>query len=148
MKIAAGYGLALGFIMTVSQLIASATKIQILFLIVYTGGIIYTTIIYREKYLDGTISYGRSLLFGILVSGFAFTIVGMFVYVFISLYPTEYTELFNEIIKQMKTRGLVAPETPEQPVFNPITWIVSYLFMGLLAGSTVSAITSIFTKKK
>jgi hypothetical protein len=98
--------------------------------------------------LDGTISYGRSLLFGILVSGFAFTIVGMFVYVFISLYPTEYTELFNEIIKQMKTRGLVAPETPEQPVFNPITWIVSYLFMGLLAGSTVSAITSIFTKKK
>jgi hypothetical protein len=147
MKVAAGYGLILGFIMILAQLIGYITGIPVLFLCAYTGGVIYTTVIYREKYLNGAISYGKSLLFGILVSGFAFIILGTFVYILISLYPTEYRELFNAVMKDMKTRGLVVPETSEQPVFNPITWIITYLFLGLLVGLIISAITSIFTKK-
>jgi hypothetical protein len=146
MKVAAGYGLILGLIMIVSQLISFL--VPLLSPGIYIAGIIYTTIHYREKYSGGTITYGRSLLFGILVSGFAFIILGMFFYIMFSLYPAEYMELFNAVMEKMKTKGLATPsETSMDSLRNPVIWIVTYLFLGLFAGLAVSAIVSIFTKK-
>ncbi|MDR2027209.1 MAG: DUF4199 domain-containing protein [Prevotellaceae bacterium] len=144
MKVAAGYGLILGFIMIASQLISFL--VPLLSPGIYIAGIIYTTIHYREKYSGGTITYGRSLLFGILVSGFAFIILGMFFYIMFSLYP-EYRELLNAVMEKMKTKGLATSETSMDSLRNPVIWVVTYLFLGLFAGLAVSAIVSIFTKK-
>jgi lysylphosphatidylglycerol synthetase-like protein (DUF2156 family) len=147
MKVAASYGLVSGFVMVVLMIINYAAKIPFMILCAYIAVIVYTTVSYREKYSGGTISYGKSLLFGILVSGFTFILLGIFVYMMISFYPDEYRELFNTVMENMKAQGFETAGVTENMIFNPITWITTYLFIGLFAGLTVSAITSIFTKK-
>lgn len=150
MKVAAGYGLILGFVMIAVNIMvvifrAPSTPV---FIFTYIGGLIYTTVVYREKYLGGIISYGKSLTFGILVSGFAFIILGVIFYMFASFFKEEFIKLFNTVLEEMKSKGYaVPPQEYEYPIFNPLVWILSYLFLGLLAGLTVSAITSVFTKK-
>jgi hypothetical protein len=148
MKVAASYGIILGFIMIIIQIISSIFGIPLLIILAYIGGIIYATVIYRDKYLDGTISYGKSLLFGILVSGFTFIIIGVYLYVFVSFNRDEFRQIFNALLENMKTQGYAVSEINENMMYNPVFLIVSYLFTGLLVGLAVSAITSIFTKKK
>jgi hypothetical protein len=148
MKVAAGYGLILGFVIIVVQTVSYITGLSILLIAAYIGGIIYATIVYREKYLDGIISYGNSLLFGVLVSGFTFIIIGVYLYVLISFNPDEFKQIFNVILENMKTRGYPVSDIHENMMHNPIFLLASYLLTGLFSGLAVSAITSIFTKKK
>jgi hypothetical protein len=147
MKIAAGYGLVLGFVMIIAQIISSLIEMPVLLVAVYIGGIIYTTVIYRNKYLDGAISYGKSLLFGILVSGFTFIIIGVFLYVLVSINREGFRQIFNKILEDMKSQGYAVSDFPEDIIYNPVFIIVSYLITGLFTGTLVSAITSLFTKK-
>jgi hypothetical protein len=150
MKIAAGHGLILGGIIIAVYILILIFKVPLSFILMltYIGGIVYATTVYREKYLNGIIGYGKSLLFGVLVSGFAFIVVGVFFYVLISFYQDEYRELFYKIMEDMIANGYIKQQNIEYSMFNPLVWIISYLFLGLLAGLAVSAITSIFTKKK
>jgi hypothetical protein len=149
MKVAAGYGLILGFAMIAVYMLILVFKVPMSFLLLFTyiGGLVYTTLAYREKYLGGIISYGKSLLFGVLVSGFAFVILGVFFYVMISFYQEEYREFFNNIMAEMEAKGYIRQQDSEYSIFNPAIWLITYLSFGLLAGLAVSAITSIFTKK-
>jgi hypothetical protein len=148
-KIAAGHGLILGLILIGLQFIGTIVGLPLLFLPTYIAGIAYSAILYRERYMGGFITYGRSLKFGILVSGFTFIILGMFVYIWISLYPAEYRVALEAVVETMKARGFATQELVNtNPTTNPIIWIVTYLFMGVVAGLAVSAITSFFTKKQ
>ncbi|MDR0725055.1 MAG: DUF4199 domain-containing protein [Prevotellaceae bacterium] len=147
-KTAANYGIILGIVMIGIQIVSSIVGIPLLVVVAYVIGIMYTTAVYRDKYLDGTISYGNSLLFGILVSGFTFIIIGVYLYVFISFNRDEFRQIFNTILENMKTQGYPVSDIQESMMYNPVFLIVSYLFTGLLGGLVVSAITSIFTKKK
>ncbi|MDR0384824.1 MAG: DUF4199 domain-containing protein [Prevotellaceae bacterium] len=147
-KIAAGYGIIMGFVMIVAQIISSVTGLSMLLILSYIGGIFFSTIAYREKYLNGTISYGKSLLFGILISGFTFIIIGVYLYIWISFNPVEFSKAFNTIMEGMKTNGYAVSDISEKMIFNPVFLLMSYLFTGLLAGLSVSAITSLFTRKK
>ncbi|MDR1886501.1 MAG: DUF4199 domain-containing protein [Prevotellaceae bacterium] len=145
MKIASWYGLVLGFVFVVLTLLGILSPL--VSLIAYVGGIVYCTILYREKYSDGAISYGRSLLFGVLVSGFTFIILGVFTYVQMALHPDEFGQMFDAVVENMRARGYAAPEISENPMLNPAICIATYLFLGLFLGLAVAAITSIFTKK-
>ncbi|MDR1341526.1 MAG: DUF4199 domain-containing protein [Prevotellaceae bacterium] len=149
MKITAGYGLILGFAMIAVYMLIIIFRVPLSFVLIFTyiGGLVYTTLAYREKYLGGIISYGKSLLFGVLVSGFAFIVLGVFFYILISFHQDEYREFFNRIMAEMETKGYVKPQDSEYSIFNPAIWIIAYLSFGLLAGLAVSAITSLFTKK-
>jgi hypothetical protein len=147
MKVAAGYGLVLGFVIIVAQIISYISGLTVLLLATYIGGIIYTTIVYREKYLAGTISYGRSLLFGILVSGFTFIIIGVYLYVLVSFNREEFQKIFNLVLQRMSEQGYTVSEISADMIYNPVFLIISYLITGLFIGLIVSAITSIFTKK-
>jgi tryptophan-rich sensory protein len=148
MKNAAGYGLILGFVIIVVQIISSILGISLLFVATYIAGIIYTTVVYREKHLGGVISYGHSLLFGVLVSGFTFIIIGVYLYILMSFNQEEFRQIFNATIEKMKAKGYTVSDLSENMIYNPIFLIVSYLITGLFTGLIVSAITSIFTKKK
>ncbi|MDR1170272.1 MAG: DUF4199 domain-containing protein [Prevotellaceae bacterium] len=148
MKIAAGYGLILGFVMIAVQIINYIIGVPLLMIATYIGGIIYTTVIYREKSLNGVISYVNSLLFGTLVSGFTFIIIGVFLYVLISFNQNEFQQIFNAILENMKDKGYAVSNVPENLISNPVFLLTSYLLTGLFSGVAVSAITSIFTKKK
>ncbi|MDR2383976.1 MAG: DUF4199 domain-containing protein [Prevotellaceae bacterium] len=141
-KIAASYGIILGIVMI------AVHGIPLLFIAAYIGGIIYATVVYRDKHLDGAIDYGNSLLFGILISGFTFVIIGVYLYVLISFNREEFRQIFNTIIENVKAQGYAISDMHENMMYNPVFLIVSYLFTGLLGGLAISAITSIFTKKQ
>jgi hypothetical protein len=147
-KTAASYGLLLGFVMIVVQILSYITGIPLLLIVAYIGGIIYTTIVYREKYLDGAISYSKSLLFGVLISGFTFIIIGMYLYIQISFNPDKFQQAFNMILDNMKSQGYPVSDVSENMMHNPLFLLASYLITGLFTGLIVSSITSIFTKKK
>jgi ABC-type enterobactin transport system permease subunit len=147
MKVAAGYGLILGFVIIVVQIISYISGLFLLLVAAYIGGIIYSTIVYREKYLAGTISYGKSVLFGVLVSGFTFIIIGIYLYVLVSFNKAEFTQLFNAIIEKMKEQGYTVSDISANMIYNPVFLIISYLITGLFTGLAVSIITSLFTKK-
>jgi hypothetical protein len=148
MRIAATCGLILGFIIIVVQVLSIITGISLLLIAAYVGGIIYTTIIYRDNYSDRTISYGKSLLFGVLVSGFTFIIIGVYLYIQISISPDTFRQTFNTILESAKEQGYDVSNVSEDLMFNPLYLLASYLFTGLLIGLAVAAVTSIFTKKK
>jgi hypothetical protein len=147
-KIAASHGLILGFVMIIVPIISNLLGIPLLIVIAYIGGIIYATIVYRDKYSDGTISYGNSLLFGILVSGFTFIIIGVYLYVFMSFNKEVFRQSFDAILENMEARGYSVSGIDKNMMYNPVFLLISYLFTGVLGGLIVSAITSIFTKKK
>jgi hypothetical protein len=148
MKVAASYGLILGLVIIVVQLISYISGLSILLMAAYIGGIIYSTVVYREKYLSGTISYGRSLLFGIVVSGFTFIIMGIYLYVLVSFNKEEYIRVFDTLLEKMQEQGYTVSDISADMMYNPAFLIISYLITGLFTGLIVSAITSIFTKKK
>jgi hypothetical protein len=147
-KIAATCGLILGFLLIVAQVITVIAGTSLFLIAAYIGGIICTTIVYRNNYLDGTISYGKSLLFGVLVSGFTFIIIGVYLYVQISISPDEFQKTFNTLLDKMKAQGYNASGISEDLIFNPLFLLASYLISGLFFGVIVASITSIFTKKK
>jgi hypothetical protein len=150
MKIAASYGLILGFILVVLDLSTQIFKIPLFFLTLFSfvGGIYYCTVVYREKYLEGRISYGKSLSFGVLLSGFSYIILGVYSYIFALLNPVKTKEIFNMVMDMMKEKGFPVADVAENPMLNPVISIPSYLFLGLFLGLIVSAITSAFTKKE
>lgn len=116
----------------------------------YITGIICSTLVYRSYHHldDGTLSYGRSLIFGILTSGFTFVIVAIYLYIQISISPDEFLDTFNKILKSIKEQGYEVSGIDENLISNPFFLIASYLITGLFTGLTVASITSIFTKKK
>jgi hypothetical protein len=148
-KVAASYGLILGFILVVFEVCAQIFKIPLFFLTLFTfvGGIYYCTIVYREKYLEGNISYGKSLQFGVLLSGFTYIILGVYQFIYASLNPVETQKLYDMVIEMMKKKGFPVTEIAENPMLNPVLAIISYLFLGLFLGLIISALTSAITKK-
>jgi hypothetical protein len=149
-RIAATSGLILGFLLIVSQVISIIIGTSLFLVAVYITGIICSTVVYRNYYyLDNmTLSYGRSLLFGILTSGFTFIIIAVYLYIQISISPDEFLQTFNKILQTMEKQGYAVSGIDENLMFNPFFLIASYLITGLFSGLIVASITSIFTKKK
>jgi lysylphosphatidylglycerol synthetase-like protein (DUF2156 family) len=149
MKIAASYGLILGFVLVALELLSYIFKVQLLFITFFSfaGGIFYATTVYREKYLGGSISYSKSLLFGVLLAGFSFIILGVYAYMHAFLNPEEFNKLFDMVVQKMKEQGFSVSEIQENPNLNPLTVVISYTLLGLLFGLIISSVTSVFTKK-
>ena len=149
MKTAASSGLIVGGALVLLNLVEFLFGVStgIIFIFVIVAGIMYSTIVYRDKCLGGTISYGTSLLHGMLVCGFSFIILGVFYYMYATfINPEGYMEYIKMVSQLAKEHGLSGREMSDL-MTNPFVVIV-YMFTGLLIGVIVSAITSIFTKKE
>jgi hypothetical protein len=149
-RIAATSGLILGFLLVVSQIISIMIGTHLFTVAAYITGIICSTLAYRNYHHldDGSISYGRSLIFGILTSGFTFVVVAIFQYIQISISPDEFLDSFDKVLKSMKEQGYEVSDIDENLILNPFFLIVSFLVTGLFTGLAVASITSIFTKKE
>ncbi|MDR1594282.1 MAG: DUF4199 domain-containing protein [Prevotellaceae bacterium] len=146
-RIAACSGIILGFMMIIMQIVSAIAGSSLFLVAGYIAGIIYATVVYREHYLDGKISYGRSLLYGVLVSGFTFIIIGVCLYVWISINSDEYGKMLNAMMNNMKAQGYPVSDISEDLLYNPFFLLASYLITGLLTGLIAATVTSIFTKK-
>jgi len=122
--------------------------------IIMIGGIILGTKNYRDNSLNGSITYGQAVGFGVMMLLFASVVSAIYSYIFLSFIDPEF---INKIL-QMTEDQLIEKGMPDnqiemaiemqrkfmKPVIMALMSIPSYTIVGLI----ISLITSIFLKKK
>lgn len=154
------YGLIVGVAMIVVHLILFLASMQketagiIISLAVITAGIVFVSLDYRNKKLNGFISYGKAVKIGFLTMLFAAFIVAAYTFVYHSyINPNDIQEAKIEAAQQIYNYGL-DPEAEAQQlkiqeyVHTPIVYAVGAIFSYAILGIIIALITSIFVKKE
>ncbi len=118
------------------------------------GGIIYSTIQYRDNILGGSITYGKALGFGTLVILFAAIVSAVYAYLFYAYIDPEMINKILEMTEEEMVNKGVSDEQIEmalemqskfmKPWLMALFSIPSLTFMGFI----FSLFTSIFLKKE
>ena len=120
------------------------------------GGVILASVTYREKYLNGFITYGQSFSTGFLAGLFAAIISAVFTYFFIGYLGEEFMDLMMQISEEkiLNDRPDISDAELDlalswtQKMMTP-TWISVIVLLGSTFFSLVFAlIASIFIKKE
>lgn len=119
--------------------------------------IIYSNVHYRNKKLNGYISFGKSFSHGLLVALFAGIIVALFYYIFYTYIAPESLEKLKEAALERAYETLEQMNIPEDQIdmqqsvaarFMTPTWMaLSVILNNTLLGGLASLVGSIFTKK-
>ena len=154
------YGAMLGVALILVSVILYITELsfenwaQWLSYIVITGGLYFFAVQYRDKELNGTISYGQALGFSVLVALFAGVISSFYSYLFVSFIDPDFVEQMLAVAEQkMIEQGGVSDDQIEMIMDQQrkmMTPGMLFLFgiLGLVfMGTIISLITSIFVKK-
>lgn len=159
-KYAATYGLYIGLALVllltidyVFKLYGQNTFLGLLNYVVIIGGIVYFTIMYRDKVLGGYISYGQSLAFGILLVIFASVVSSIFSFLLNIIDPLYVEKQLEMMADKMMQMGLSEDQIEQSMKIsrimrNPIITLLVSVFGGALTGTIFSLVTSIFTKKQ
>ena len=161
-KMTMTYGLITGLVLIIYTLILYMTNnlldqnfiLGILNYVILIAGIIYGTKSYRDQYLNGYISYGKSLGTGVLISVFAGVIMGIFTYLLYEVIDPELLEKNLKILQeQMLQRGVPESQVEvmsevQEKFRSPLILMFSSIFTYGLMGLIFSLITSIFTKNE
>jgi cytochrome b subunit of formate dehydrogenase len=149
-KIAANYGLVLGFVLTGLNVLHYVTKLplDLVNMVVFISGIYYCILKYRDEHCSGIISYKRSLQFGALLSMFVYIVLSAYNYMYITLIDPESFRQAMENIRELFRRN----NLPDSGDFNiqshPVIFVLVYVFEGAVIGTIISAIVSLFTKRE
>ena len=96
------YGIYLGVVLIILSLVFYILDLQAVNWTAYVnyvfilGGVILASVTYRDKYLNGFISYGQSFSVGFLTGVFAAIIGAIFTYFFMLYLGDEFTDLMME----------------------------------------------------
>ncbi|MCF8368595.1 MAG: DUF4199 domain-containing protein [Bacteroidales bacterium] len=123
---------------------------------VLLGGIILASVNYRNKYLDGYISYGQSVGVGFLSGFFAGILAAIFTYFFMSILGEDYIKILLEAAEEnmLATRPDMSDEELDMALnmakrmMKP-AWMAILALLGNALFSIIFAlIASIFIKKE
>jgi hypothetical protein len=159
LKYAATYALVLGLIFVLLAAIDYVFKfygfnsfLSLLNNLALIIGIIAFTLMYRNKALDGYISYGQALGFGVLLAMFTYFIAGVFAFL-IHIFDPAYIEKQLEMTADIYAQNGFSDEMIEQSIKmmriikSPVMTLLTTLFGGVFFGTIISLVTSIFIKK-
>lgn len=131
----------------------SITWIVYLFLI---GAIVWGTIEYRNKVLNGIMSYGKAFSTSFMIVLFASIIVAIYSIIFFTLIAPEVVQDIADIGRERIIDG--NPDITEEELdqalqfssfmYTPIWLSVMDLIIQVIVGIVISLITSIFLKKE
>lgn len=108
---------------------------------------------YRDQYLGGLISYGRSVGSGVLISLFMSILVAFYVYAFFKfMAPDELTKIFEQQEEQLYNQGLSEEQIDmalqmTKKFTTPMTMAIGTIFSYTLWGTIFSLIIAAFLKK-
>jgi hypothetical protein len=169
------YGFIFGIVLVVYNIIITATGINktliaggitmtmlsaLLSLILYFGGVVISQQHYRNKKLEGYITYGKAFTFGFLVTVFASLLVAVYSFVYAQWINPDYGQELFEMTKQLTLDMLDRFNAPADAVDqalakieeNGVSTAQDFAFgaisNGLVFGVIISLITSIFIKKE
>jgi len=156
------YGIITGVIIILFSLIlylfdqnlnTALTWIAYLFLV---GGMIWGTLDYRKKVLNGYMSYGKAFSTSFMIVLFAAILVGIYSYLF---YQVIAPDAVQDIIDMSRQQALernpnMSDEELERAMemgafFMTPIWMAIYGMIGqIIIGSIIALITSLFLKKE
>ncbi len=159
-KNAMNWGIILGIVLIIYSLIMYFLGLSLqkwvgyINYVLMIGGIIYSTIQYRDNVLGGSITYGKALGFGTLVIMFGSIITAVYAYVFYAyIDPDMITKILEMAEEEMVNKGL-----PDEQIEMALEMQSKFMKPGLMAlmslpvvtffGFLFSLITSIFLKKE
>jgi len=159
-KSAMTYGLYLALALMLFSVILYVTglilnqKIGYFSMAIYVVGIIYAQISYRNRELNGSISYSQALSFGVAIMLFAGIITAfytMILYTFIDPTLIEQMKVAQEEVllqRGMKEDQIEAAMAMASKMMTP-GWIsIMGLFGSVFLGTIISLVTSFFVKKQ
>lgn len=168
------YGLVFGIVLVAYNIVLTVTGLNItmmtggfsmmaisllLSLILYFGGVFVSQKQYRDKKLEGFISYGQAFTFGILVVIFASLLVAVYNFIYAQWINPDFGQEVYELSKQVTMDMLDRFNAPadavdeamakieENGASKPSDFAFSAITNGIIIGAIVSLLTSIFVKK-
>ncbi|MFB6319331.1 DUF4199 domain-containing protein [Saccharicrinis sp. FJH54] len=169
------YGLLFGIVLVIYNIILTATGMSkammsggitmsimsmVLSLILYFGGVTISQQHYRNKKLGGYITYGKAFTFGLLVTVFASLLVAVYSFVYAQWINPDYGKELYEMSKQLTMDMLDRFNAPadavdqamakleESGISSPQDFAFGAVTNGIIIGTVISLITSIFVKKE
>jgi len=159
-KSAMVYGLYLALVLTlfsvilyVSGLILN-TKVGYVSIVLTIAGIVIAQINYRNRELNGVISYGQAVGFGVAIMLFAGIVTALYtivLYTFIDPSLIDQMKAVQEeamLGKGMSEDQIEAAMSMTSKMMTPAWMSIVGLFGSVFSGTIVSLLTSIFVKKQ
>lgn len=154
------YGLYLALALTLFSVILYVTglildqKIGYISIAIYVAGIAMAQIYYRNRELNGSISYSQALGFGVAVmlfSGIVTALYTMILYTFIDPGLVEQMKTMQEealMQRGMSEEQIESTMAMASKMMSPAWLSIWGLFASVFMGTIVSLVTSIFVKKQ
>jgi len=159
-KSAMVYGLYLALVLTlfsvilyVSGLILN-TKVGYVSIVLTIAGIVIAQINYRNRELNGVISYGQAVGFGVAIMLFAGIVTALYtivLYTFIDPSLIDQMKAVQEeamLGKGMSEDQIEAAMSMTSKMMTPAWMSIVGLFGSVFSGTIISLLTSIFVKKQ
>ena len=158
-KTAMTYGLYLGIVVTLYSVALYVTgqmqnkALIYLPLIIYAVGIVMAQISYRDHELNGTITYGQSVGFGVAVMLFTGVVLALYNLIIFKIDPSLIDQIKIAQEEAYLSSGMAEDqiETAMEVAgkfMTPGIMAIMGLFSAVFMGTIVSLVTSIFVKKQ
>ena len=152
------FGLITGFTLIILTAVLFMTTsygnpLQYLGYLILVAGILIGTLNYRDKISDGYLSYGQSVGSGVLISVFAGTLLGLFLFVYIKYFNADFIEtIMAKMQLEWEKKGMTEDqiqmaEKMTRRFMTPASMVIFSIIGYAFWGTIISLITSIFTKK-
>jgi len=122
--------------------------------VIMIGAIFYAQKTFRDKILNGFISYGKAFMVGLLTAAFSSIFIAVWTYVFISyINPGMVEEIIQMAEQKMMEQGMTDLQIDQATkmtsfMYSPLWMTFMAVFGNIFAGAIISLITAIFVKKE
>jgi hypothetical protein len=109
---------------------------------------------YRDKYLNGFITYGQSLGAGVIIMIYYSLIAAVFTYLLYKFIDPNLTDKLlamteEQLVERGMTEGMIEQSMQiQKKIMTPLVMSVSSIFAGVFIGTILSLIISLFTKRE
>ncbi len=159
-KFSIGYGLIVGALLIILSLVLNmfgmrqAQNYNWISYVILLAGIIWGSLVYRNNYNDGLISYGQSFNVGFLIGLYAAILTAIFTFIYVSYINPESINEMLEIARE----DLYAQDLPDdqfeismnftEKITTPIILSGLTLIFQTICAVVFALIVSIFVKKE
>lgn len=109
---------------------------------------------YRDKYLNGFITYGQSLGAGVIIMLYYSIITAIFTYILYKFIDPNLTDKLlalteEQLVKRGMAEGMIEQSMKiQKKIMTPFVMSVSGIVSGVFIGTILSLIISLFTKRE
>ena len=126
----------------------------LIFFVVLIIGLFIGIRYYRDKYLNGFITYGQSLGAGVIIMLYYSIITAIFAYILYKFIDPNLTDKMlalteEKLVERGLAEGMIEQSMQlQKKIMTPLVMSISGIFSGVFFGTIFSLIISLFTKRE